>query len=57
MRVFPVNKKMVKSTRTDQGTASINVDPRSEQANLPELLPTRLAQTRVLKQYNVKNTK
>ena len=42
---------------TDQGAASIDVDPRSKQANLPRLLPTRLAQTRVFKQYNVKNTK
>ena len=56
-RVFPVNKRIVKNTRTDQGTASINVDPRSKQANLPEPFPTRLAQTRILKQYNVKNTK
>ena len=39
------------------GTASINIDPRSTQANLPKLLPTRLAQTRVLKQYNMKDTK
>ena len=48
---------MVKNTCTEQGTASINVNPRSKQANLTELLPTRLAQTRVLKQNNVKNTK
>ena len=30
---------------------------RSKQADLPKLLATRSAQTRVLKQYNVKNTK
>ena len=35
----------------------MNVDPRSKQANLPKPLPTMLAQTRELKQYNVKNTK
>ena len=57
MRVFPVNKRMVKNNYTDSGKASMNVDPRSKQANLPKLLPTRLSQTRVLKQYNVKNTK
>ena len=48
---------MGKNTCTDQGTASINVDPRSKLENLPKPLPTRLAQTRVLKQYSVKNTK
>ena len=47
---------MVKNTCRDQGTALINVDPRSKQANLPKLLATRLAQTRVLK-YNVENNK
>ena len=57
IRVFPVNKRMVEKTRTDQGTASINVAPRSKQSSLPALLPTMLAQTRVLEQYNVKNTK
>ena len=50
-----VSERMVKNT--DQGTASINVDPKSKQANLQELLTTRLKQTRVLKQYNVKITK
>ena len=30
---------------------------RLNQAKLPQLLPTRLAQTRALKQYKVKNTK
>ena len=48
---------MIKNSFTNQGTISINVDPRSKQANLPKLLPTRLAQTRVLKQCNVKITK
>ena len=40
-----------------QGIASINVNPGSKQANLPKPLPIRLAQTRVLKQYNNKSTK
>ena len=34
-----------------------NVDPSLKQANLPKRLSTRLAKTRVLKQYSVKNTK
>ena len=55
--VFPVNKRMAEKTRPDQGTASINFAPRSKQSNLPALLPTMLAQTRVLEQYNVENTK
>ena len=29
---------------------------KSKQANLQNILPTRLAKTRVLKQYNMKNT-
>ena len=58
IRVFSDNKRMVKNSCIDQGTASINVDPRSKQA-MPKLLPTRLAQTRVLKQrerYQIDHT-
>ena len=60
IRVFPVNKRMVKNTCTDQGAASLNVNTRSKQTNLPKLLPTTLSQTRVLKKYtqktkNIKN--
>ena len=47
---------MVKNSCTDQRKTSINVDLRSKQTNLPKRLPTRLSQTRVLKQYNVKKT-
>ena len=50
IRVFSVNKRMVKNSCIDQETASINVDPRSKQANLPKLFPTGLVQIRVLKQ-------
>ena len=44
---LPSQQKMVKSSCTDKGTASINGDPRSKQANLPKHLATKLAQTRV----------
>ena len=51
---------MVKNTCKDQGAASLNVNTRSKQTNLPTLLPTTLSQARVLKKYtqmtkNIKN--
>ena len=55
--LFQSTKEWSKTAVQTKGTASINVDPSSKQTNQPKLLPTRLAQTRVLKQYNVKNTK
>ena len=55
--LFHSTKEWSKTAVQTKGATSINVDPSSKQANQPKLLPTRLAQTRLLKQCNVKNTK